>query len=140
MSSSLIRTIRNIINIGPKRYWNQLNTIGDAKAGKLIGEDSYGNKYYENDYEDEIHLRTRWVEYKDGREFNISQVEPAWHFWLGYGVDLPPNQTPKEFTSIRAYPTSKHTPAFTGTPGAYIPYNTVKPKISSWNSTVAPRN
>lgn len=115
-----------------------MNTIGDIKAGTLVGSDSYGNKYFENTTEDEIHLRTRWVEYKD-RDFNMSQVEPAWHYWLGYGVDVAPNATAPEFTSKRAYPTPVHTPAGTGGPNAFVTYNTVKPKISAWAPSAAPR-
>lgn len=55
MSSSLIRVLRNGWNVGFKSYLRQLNGIGDTKAGKLVGTDAYGNKFYENDSEDEIH-------------------------------------------------------------------------------------
>lgn len=139
MSSSLIRTVRNFLKVGPKSAWKQINGIGDIKAGTLVGTDSYGNKYYQNESEDEIHLRTRWVEYKE-HYFNISQVEPAWHFWLGYGVDVPPNQTAPEFTTKRAYPTPIHTSSGTGGPRAFVTYNTVKPKITPWAPAVASRD
>lgn len=75
-------------------------------------------------------VRTRWVEYKDYYG-NVSSAEAGWHFWLSYGVDTAPNATAKEFTTIRAYPppaTSLHP---TGTPGAYVTYNTVKPKVEA---------
>lgn len=83
-------------------------------------------------------VRTRWVEYKDYYA-NMSAVEAAWHYWLGYGVDVPPNQTAKEFTTIRAYPTPEHHLHPTGTTGAYVPYNTIKPKIKSWEPVVQSR-
>jgi len=37
---------------------------GDTKAGTLIATDRYGNKYFEN-LDEELPLRTRWVDYKD---------------------------------------------------------------------------
>ena len=46
--STITRTLRNIRKIGLKEYWHQLNTIGDTKAGTLIGGDRFGNKFYEN--------------------------------------------------------------------------------------------
>lgn len=47
--STLSRTFRNIRQIGLKEYWRQINrTIGDTKAGTLIGTDRFGNKYFEN--------------------------------------------------------------------------------------------
>lgn len=47
--STLSRTYRNFRKIGFKEYWRQLNrTLGDTKAGTLIGKDRFGNKYYEN--------------------------------------------------------------------------------------------
>lgn len=139
MSSSIQRVIRNFLRIGPRGYWKQLNTIGDTKAGTLVGADVYGNKYYENDTEDEIHLRTRWVEPKD-HYFDLSQVEPGWHFWLAYGVDVPPHKTAEHLKSVRAYPApTQNYQNMTGTPGAYVCYNTVKPKYSAWEPKVAQR-
>lgn len=37
---SLLRTIRNIRQVGLKQYWRDLQYIGDAKAGTLVGIDS----------------------------------------------------------------------------------------------------
>lgn len=133
MSSTIERVIRNFRRVGLKDYFKQLNRIGDTKAGTLVGEDLYGNKFYENTTEDEIHLRTRWVEYKDYYA-DMSKVEPAWHFWLAHGVDTAPTKMPKEKISPRAYPPFQQ-PYWsqTGTPGAYIPYSTVKPRVEKWS-------
>lgn len=98
----------------------------------------YGNKFYETDHQDEIHLRTRYVEYKE-KDYDMSQVEPGWHFWLGYGVDTAPCNTPKEKLPIRAYP-YKFQPNYTGTPGAFVTYNTLKPKISAWEPVTKQRS
>lgn len=39
MSSSLYRVLRNAWEVGPRSYWKQLNSIGDTKAGRLVGTD-----------------------------------------------------------------------------------------------------
>lgn len=139
MSTSLWRTIKNIRLSGWKRYVKQMNSIGDAKAGTLVGRDDYGNEYYETAAEEEIHLRSRWVEYKD-KTWDMSQVEPGWHYWLGYGTDTPPNMLSKDEKTVRAYPTPPvHALNKTGTAGAYVPYNTAKPKFQTWSPVVADR-
>lgn len=46
--SSLPRTIKGFLNLGPGRFFRQLNNIGDTKVGTLIGTDKFGNKYFEN--------------------------------------------------------------------------------------------
>lgn len=136
MSVSLWRTVRNAYKTGIKRYAWQIATLGDAKSGDLVGTDDFGNKFYETKNEEEIHLRTRWVEYQKWG-MDMSQVEPGWHYWLGYGTQLPPNQLPKV---ERAYPLPEvHKVNQTGTPGAYVSYNTAKPKCQSWEPKVSAR-
>lgn len=139
MSTSLARTLRNIWQVGFKRYAKQMNSMGDAKSGTLVGIDDHGNHFYETDHEDEIHLRTRWVEYAEtNKRWDISQVEPGWHYWLGYGTDTPPNKLQGEEKTVRAYPVPKvHAQNYTGTPGAYVPYNTAKPKFEAWEGKVS---
>jgi len=36
---SIIRYVRNIRRIGIKQWWHQMQYIGDAKAGTLVGVD-----------------------------------------------------------------------------------------------------
>jgi len=138
-TTSLWRYLKNIKNAGWSRYVKQMKTIGDAKSGTLVGVDDHGNHFYEN--KDEIHLRTRWVEYAEDRyELDISQVEPGWHYWLGYGTDTPPNKLQGEEKTERAYPVPKvHAQNYTGSTGAYVPYNTAKPKFESWEGKVSER-
>lgn len=138
MSSSLIRIVRNAWRLGPRGYMRLMNGLGDAKSGTLVGKDKYGNEFYENNTEDEIHLRTRWVVYKDFYG-DMSHVEPGWHFWLGYGVDRAPNNTLPENLSRIAAPSPDNYTNLTGTPGAYMCYSTTKPKVTPWNPTVAER-
>jgi hypothetical protein len=46
--SSLPRTIKGFLQLGPSRFFRQLNNMGDTKVGTLVGTDKFGNKYYEN--------------------------------------------------------------------------------------------
>ncbi|EDU40517.1 conserved hypothetical protein [Pyrenophora tritici-repentis Pt-1C-BFP] len=80
--STLMRTLRNLRRIGIKLSPGICPPNGgDTKAGTLIGMDKYGNKYFEN-LEEELPLRTRWVDYKD------HEFDP--HAWMSYMVDKSP--------------------------------------------------
>lgn len=138
MSTSIIRTIKNIYSSGLKRAAWQIQNHNDTKRGWLVGEDDYGNKYYETDVPEEIHLRTRWVEYADWG-IDMSKVEPGWHYWLGYGTNTPPNKLQGKEKTVQPFPTSQHKMNMTGSEGAYVPYNTAKPKINSWAPEVKER-
>ena len=62
MSSSLIRVIRNIRRAsGIREVFKMMNGIGDIKYGELVGTDRFGNRYYENTSEDEIHSRCQFL-------------------------------------------------------------------------------
>ncbi|XP_046743208.1 probable NADH dehydrogenase [ubiquinone] 1 alpha subcomplex subunit 12 [Diprion similis] len=101
----------------------------ELKSGTLIGEDKYGNRYFENNMH--FYGRNRWVEYADhvGLDYNASQVPPEWFGWLHYKTDLPPHKDPSR-------PKYKwmldHTENMTGTRDAYMPYSTTRPKIEAW--------
>ncbi len=62
------------------------------RQGRLVGEDSFGNKYYEQregrGAEGPLGRPRRWVTYKTLSE--ASQVPPDWHGWLHYTHDDPP--------------------------------------------------
>lgn len=140
MSVSFARTVRNVMKSGWQRYKKQMKTIGDARAGTLVGIDDFGNEFYESNDPVDIHLRTRWVEYKETKFWDMSQVEPGWHYWLGYGTDTPPNKLLGDERAKRAYPIPKvHAQNYTGSTGAYVPYNTAKPKFKAWEPHVAER-
>ncbi len=69
-----------------------------------------------------------------------SQVEPLWHAWLAYSLDTPPNQDPlMASAAARPWAVPEHRPNYTGTRGAYRPYNTTKPKLNAWEPVAAPR-
>ena len=58
-----------------------------SRKGTLVGEDSNGNKYFENtSYQSGRH---RWVEYADLDNYNASTVPSEWHGWLSHVDDEP---------------------------------------------------
>ncbi|KAI9661589.1 MAG: hypothetical protein M1821_008827 [Bathelium mastoideum] len=120
--STILRTLRNLRRIGLKEYGHQMQYIGDTKAGTFIAKDRYGNKYYEN-LEEELPLRTRWVDYHD-KEYDPSQIEPGWHAWMSYMVDKPPSEDPINQTRVREWEPKEHRPTLTWTRSAYRPYST----------------
>lgn len=46
--STIGRTLKNLMKIGPSQYMRQLDTICDTKWGRLVGTDANGNRYFEN--------------------------------------------------------------------------------------------
>ncbi|TVY22014.1 NADH dehydrogenase [ubiquinone] 1 alpha subcomplex subunit N7BM [Lachnellula arida] len=141
--STIMRTLRNLRRVGIKDYlhqmhdWELINGAGDTKAGTLIATDRYGNKYFEN-LEEELPLRTRWVDYKDP-ELDASHIEPGWHAWISYMVDKPPTQDPILKTQVRSWELPNHRPNMTMSRGAFKTYSTTKPKLTAWTPTAAPR-
>jgi len=128
--STLPRTLKNLWKVGFRDAAHQLQNIGDTKAGTLIGIDRYGNKYYENN--DELPLRTRWVDYKDA-EYDASQIEPGWHAWMSYMTkEAPVKDKAGGQTGVRSWELKEHRPVMTFSRSSYRPYNTVKPKVGSW--------
>ncbi|XP_003706384.1 NADH dehydrogenase (ubiquinone) B17.2 subunit [Megachile rotundata] len=106
-----------------------LYRMDELKSGTLVGEDKYGNKYYENN--SYFYGSNRWVVYSErvGMEYDGSQVPAEWFGWLHYKTDLLPHQDPGR-------PKHKwmadHKENMTGTYEAYMPYSTTKPKIEPW--------
>ncbi|KAH7321717.1 putative NADH-ubiquinone oxidoreductase subunit B17.2 [Rhexocercosporidium sp. MPI-PUGE-AT-0058] len=135
--STVFRTLRNLRRVGLRDAAHQMQHIGDTKAGTLIATDRYGNKYFEN-LEEELPLRTRWVDYKD-YELDPSHIEPGWHAWISYMVDKPPTEDPILQTNVRSWELPDHRPNFTLSRGQYKPYSTVKPKLNAWTPVAAQR-
>lgn len=69
--------------------WKLYNP-GDIKFGKEVGEDEFGNKYYEDPTE--LHLMHRWTEFKvdSFEEFEGTKIPPQWHLWLQHTTDALP--------------------------------------------------
>lgn len=66
--------------------WDALCRMDDLKDGKLVGEDKYGNKYFENPFY--FYGRNRWVEYAPhfNLEYDGSQIPAEWFGWMHYKV------------------------------------------------------
>ena len=110
-------------------WWNQ-ETIGTKIKtflfGKLIGSDSFGNKYYESKN------GKRWVIYSG--EIDASKIPVEWYSWIHFTH----NRIEKEH-ELKKYRWQKpHQPNLTGTDSAYYPNknkeNVIQKKYKSWKS------
>ena len=86
------------------------------KAGRCVGQDPYGNKYYTAKARKGYKRERRWVLYKGAPE--ASKVPPEWHGWLHYQTDDLPENKGKSFRRAWQKP---HRPNLTGTHQAYRP-------------------
>lgn len=57
--------------------------------GKFVGNDSLGNRYYEEKPKSVYNGRQqrRWVIYKS--RYDVGKIPPEWHAWLHYRTDKP---------------------------------------------------
>lgn len=81
------------------------------RRGRLVGEDSQGNRYYQ----DRKDPKRRYVIYNGLVE--ASRIPPEWHAWLHHTVDTLPadaGYTPRAWEK-------PHLPNLTGTEYAYRP-------------------
>lgn len=78
-------------------------------SGEPVGEDKFGNRYYQNK------RGRRWVIYNGTVE--ASRVPAEWHGWLHHTLREPPTVTPP---IVRPWERD-HLPNMTGTPGAQRP-------------------
>jgi NADH:ubiquinone oxidoreductase subunit len=105
-------------------WWNGA-TIGArwtiAKRGVLVGEDEFGNRYFEaKDNSDSYDARRRrWVIYNGYAE--ASRVPPEWSGWLHHTFEDVPSATPAKMRSWE----KGHIPNLTGTLHAYRPKGSI---------------
>ena len=92
--------------------WWHKQTVGTfiytLLAGKLIGRDQFGNKYYSNS------KGRRWVIYKNNIE--ASKIPPDWHSWMHFLKINKPSNEEKKFLWQKQYEEN-----LTGTARAYKP-------------------
>ena len=107
-------------------WWNQ-DTFGTKLKtiffGNLVGEDSFGNKYYESK------KGKRWVIYSD--EIDASKIPVEWYSWIHFT----PNKIEKEHKFNKYNWQKPHQPNLTGTEKSYYPNknkNVLKKKYKSW--------
>lgn len=85
--------------------------------GKCVGEDEFGNRYFEARREPKAaERRKRWVVYNGMAE--PSKVPAHWHGWLHYTHEKPPvtGENPNKYTWQKG-----HLPNLTGTKYKYVP-------------------
>ena len=102
-------------------WWNGAtigihNTV--KRRGRAVGEDAFGNRYYEARDDRDSYDRgrpRRWVIYRGYAD--ASKVPAEWHGWLHYTFDEPPTVTPLPRQSWE----KEHLPNLSGTIHAYRP-------------------
>ena len=116
-------------NGGVKGTFLEFVRNDEIKHGELMGEDKFGNKYYQNN--DYMYLRNRWVVFnnKYGYDYDATNIPPEWHRWMHHGTDKPPSTHPREW---QRWQTNDEPTTKTGTYQKYVPYSTTEPKIEPW--------
>uniref|UniRef100_UPI00358E398E NADH dehydrogenase [ubiquinone] 1 alpha subcomplex subunit 12 n=1 Tax=Myxine glutinosa TaxID=7769 RepID=UPI00358E398E len=112
----------------------QFLRVADLKTGTLVGQDHYGNCYYEDT--NNFFGRHRWIDYTSSMngkytywDVDASMIPPEWHLWLHSITDHPPTTHPPV---PRKFIWKQHQFNFTGTDRCYVPYSTTPPKIHAW--------
>ena len=108
-------------------WWNQ-QTIGTRiqtiLSGKFVGEDFFGNKYYQNK------SGKRWVVYKG--EIDATKIPEEWYSWMHYTKNKIENQH-----DLKRYDWQKeHLPNQTRTKKSYHPNkenNAIEKKYKTWS-------
>ena len=107
-------------------WWNQY-TLGTKIltifSGKFVGNDNFGNKYYESK------SGKRWVIYKN--EIDASKIPNEWYSWIHFTSNKIENNH-----DLKKYKWQKpHLPNQTGTKNAHHPNKNndeIKKKYTSW--------
>ena len=106
-------------------WWNQ-TTIGTRLKtiffGKLVGKDSFGNKYYQNK------SGKRWVIYKD--EIDASKIPSEWFSWMHFMKNKIENV--HDFQKYEWQKPHQHNQ--TGTDNSYHPNKHNEKKIKKYKS------
>ncbi|XP_058450143.1 probable NADH dehydrogenase [ubiquinone] 1 alpha subcomplex subunit 12 [Malaya genurostris] len=109
---------------------SKLYRMDEMKTGRLVGEDKYGNKYFEDP--SQFYGRNRWVEYAPHfyMEYDASQIPADWYGWMHYKSDLPPN---RDGSRVHHAWMTDHSANLSGTNKSYMPYSTTRPKVDAWD-------
>ena len=101
------------------------NTITFLKTlfGSKVGDDPFGNTYYQQRKAPKTGRRRRWVIYGPGGD-EASRVPPLYHGWLHYVTDTFPSP---EDLKRHAW-NQPHVPNLTGTDKAWTPPGDVRGK------------
>jgi NADH:ubiquinone oxidoreductase subunit len=121
-------------------WWNgqTLNTrFHTWRHGKRVGQDEFGNVYYEGG---EFDGRSRrWVIYNGYAE--ASSIPAGWHGWMHHRTDVPPS---REDYKAKAWEKGPR-PNLTGSAGAYRPQGSIaagghRPKVTGDYDAWTPRS
>ncbi|XP_071082821.1 probable NADH dehydrogenase [ubiquinone] 1 alpha subcomplex subunit 12 [Haliotis cracherodii] len=114
---------------GPVPAFIKIYKNDELKTGRLVGEDKFGNKYFQNNMY--FMGRSRWVEYSPAvnMDYDASQIPAEWHRWLHYIGDEPPTELPPTQRKWM----SDHSENLSATSDEYVPYSTAKPKVQAWS-------
>ncbi|MGB1077693.1 MAG: NADH:ubiquinone oxidoreductase subunit NDUFA12 [Bdellovibrionales bacterium] len=93
-----------------------INMVTLFTRAKCVGQDPYGNKYYQAPARNGYNHPRRWVRYKNTPE--ASSVPAEWHGWLHHQTDDFPSQDEKSFRRKWQKP---HKSNMTGTTESYRP-------------------
>ena len=99
-------------------WWNgaTLGALFDIKRrGQLVGEDSQGNRFFEERRPSLEGRKRRWVIYSGLAE--ASRVDADWHGWMHHTLDEPPTKAAYKRHAWER----PHQPNLTGTLKAYRP-------------------
>jgi len=104
-------------------WWNG-STFGTnweiRRKGNKVGEDAYGNTYFEQKSDAYDGRLRRWVTYKGYAD--ASRVPPEWHGWLHHTWDEVPSAE-----TVPHKPWEKaHLPNLTGSADAYAPKGSIR--------------
>ncbi len=95
---------------------NAITRVITWLRGERLGEDEFGNVYYQSSKAPSSGRRRRWVVYARGDD-EASNVPPEFHAWLHYTInELPAKDRGKKYAWQR-----DHRPNPTGTAAAYRP-------------------
>jgi NADH:ubiquinone oxidoreductase subunit len=82
--------------------------------GRCVGEDQFGNRYYETKSPRDFNRNKRWVIYKGTPE--PTKIPPKWYNWIHYQAEEAPTDNEKKYKWEK-----DQVPNLTGTPNAYYP-------------------
>ncbi|PZP85247.1 MAG: NADH:ubiquinone oxidoreductase subunit NDUFA12 [Azospirillum brasilense] len=82
--------------------------------GRKVGQDEFGNRYFEQRRAAKGEKARRWVIYNGMAE--PSKVPAHWHGWLHYTLDAPIPEAARRYSWQK-----EHVPNLTGTQGRYLP-------------------
>ena len=104
-------------------WWNG-QTIGTRfhtwRFGTRVGQDEFGNVYYQGGGKDSEGRTRRWVIYNG--EAEASRISPDWHGWIHFTWDQPPTKAPLTHKAWER----PHQENLTGTIAAHAPAGSIR--------------